>query len=133
MRPTIDLVLESVQAQQLVREAIAECRPDVRVEAFCDAAQALPGRDGRRCDLLLLDWIIGGAITLPVVDRLRAHPRVPLVVLTHAARDRDIDACNDRDCLLVEYPDNFDGLVERLRLLLEVYAPLRGEAGVEVL
>src|SRR4051812_42094492 len=123
MRPTIDLVLESIQAQQLVREAVAECRPDVLVESFSDAAAALPALGERRCDLLLLDWIMGGATTLPVVDRLRAHPRVPLVVLTHAARDRDIDACSERECLLVEYPDSYEGLVERLRLLLEVYAP----------
>ena len=122
MRPVIDLVLESVQAQQLVREAVADCRPDVVVEAFSDI-QALSALDQQRCDLLLLDWIIGGATTLPVVDRLRARAGVPLVVLTHSARDIDIDACSDRQCLLVEYPDSYEGLVERLRLLLEVYAP----------
>jgi CheY-like chemotaxis protein len=125
MRPTIDLVIESLESQLLVREAVAECRPDVVVSAFSDVAQAIPVLDQRRCDLLLLDWIIGGATSLTAVDRLRAHPRVPLVVLTHSARDRDIDACSDRDCLLVEYPASFEGLVERLRLLLEIYAPPR--------
>jgi two-component system response regulator len=93
-------------------------------------------RDGSRPGLVLLDLNmpgLDGRKTLEAIKQDDALKRIPVIILTTSADERDIQACYQTGAnTYVQKPISFEGLIEAIRRLKEYWfeiALLPKEAG----
>ncbi|HEX5432015.1 MAG TPA: response regulator [Bryobacteraceae bacterium] len=119
------LVEDNPADEQLMREAVAASGYRVRVMTAVNGAEALALMRRERPNLILLDLNLPAVDGRKVLQTLKAQARqryVPIIVFTSSAAPHDIIAAYTAgaNCYMRK-PTDFDGLAERIKVLLHFW------------